>query len=58
MDKAVEIEDLSFFYPDGRKALTDISLVVYRDENLAVIGPNGAGKSTLLLHLKIGRAHV
>ena len=51
MDKAVEIENLSFFYPDGRKALTDISLVVYRGENLAVIGPNGAGKSTLLLHL-------
>jgi cobalt/nickel transport system ATP-binding protein len=51
MDKAVEIERLSFSYPDGQPGLKDISLVVYPGENLAVIGPNGAGKSTLLLHL-------
>jgi len=51
MDKIVDIENLSFFYPDGRQGLKDINLVVYSAENLAVIGPNGAGKSTLLLHL-------
>jgi cobalt/nickel transport system ATP-binding protein len=51
MDKAVEIENLSFSYPDGQQGLKDINLVVYPGENLAVIGPNGAGKSTLLLHL-------
>src|SRR4030042_3410195 len=51
MDKAVEIENLSFSYPDGQRGLKDINLVVYPGENLAVIGPNGAGKSTLLLHL-------
>jgi len=51
MDKAVEIENLSFFYPDGQPGLKEISLVVYPGESLAVIGPNGAGKSTLLLHL-------
>jgi cobalt/nickel transport system ATP-binding protein len=51
MDKAVEIEKLSFSYPDGQPGLKDINLVVYPGENLAVIGPNGAGKSTLLLHL-------
>lgn len=51
MDKIVDIENLSFFYPDGQQGLKDINLVVYSAENLAVIGPNGAGKSTLLLHL-------
>jgi cobalt/nickel transport system ATP-binding protein len=51
MDKAVEIESLSFSYPDGQQGLKNINLVVYPGENLAVIGPNGAGKSTLLLHL-------
>ena len=51
MDKAVEIEKLSFSYPDGQPGLKDINLVVYPGENLAVIGPNGAGKSTFLLHL-------
>ena len=47
----MEIQGLSFSYPDGRRALQDINLVIYAGENLALIGPNGAGKSTLLLHL-------
>lgn len=51
MDKVVDIENLSFSYPDGHQGLKDINLAVYPGENLAVIGPNGAGKSTLLLHL-------
>jgi cobalt/nickel transport system ATP-binding protein len=51
MDKAVEIENLSFSYPDGQQGLKHINLVVNIGENLAIIGPNGAGKSTLLLHL-------
>lgn len=51
MNKAVEIENLSFTYPDGQQGLKDINLVVHSGENVAMIGPNGAGKSTLLLHL-------
>jgi len=51
MDKVVDIENLSFSYPDGHQGLKDINLVVYFGENVALIGPNGAGKSTLLLHL-------
>jgi len=51
MDRVIEIENLSFAYPDGRQALKNITLTVYRGETVAVVGPNGAGKSTLLLHL-------
>ncbi len=51
MEEVVNIDNLSFCYPDGQQALTDVSLTIYRGETVALIGPNGAGKSTLLLHL-------
>ncbi len=47
----IQIDNLSFRYPDGRQALTDINLAVSPGEKVAVVGPNGAGKSTLFLHL-------
>ena len=51
MTEIIKIENLSFSYPDGQQALTEVSLTVYRGETIALIGPNGAGKSTLFLHL-------
>ncbi len=49
--KAIEINRLSYVYPDGQCGLADINLTVHCGESVALIGPNGAGKSTLLLHL-------
>ena len=51
MEEIVRVDNLSFCYPDGQQALTDVSLTIHQGETVALIGPNGAGKSTLLLHL-------
>jgi cobalt/nickel transport system ATP-binding protein len=51
VEEIIRVDNLSFGYPDGQQALTDVNLTIYQGETVALIGPNGAGKSTLLLHL-------
>jgi len=45
----IELEDVSYTYPDGTDALNRISIRIDEGESAAIAGPNGAGKSTLLL---------
>ena len=50
-DYAIEILDLTYSYPDGRKALQGVNLTVNKGDTAGLIGHNGAGKSTLIMLL-------
>jgi cobalt/nickel transport system ATP-binding protein len=48
---AIDIQDVSFAYPDGKQALQGLCLTVACNETVGLVGPNGAGKTTLFLCL-------
>ncbi len=43
----IEFRNVGFCYPDGTRALTDVSFVIEPGTSLALVGPSGAGKSTI-----------
>ncbi|RMH56600.1 MAG: ABC transporter ATP-binding protein [Candidatus Hydrogenedentota bacterium] len=51
MTAAVLLEAVDYSYPDGTRALHEITLSVAKGSRVGVVGPNGAGKTTLLLVL-------
>lgn len=47
----LNVQHLSYEYPSGHLALSDINLSIGMGERIAVMGSNGAGKSTFFLNL-------
>ncbi len=46
--KVVDVEHMSFAYPDGRVLVHDLTTTIIRGDKIGLIGPNGAGKTTLI----------
>jgi daunorubicin resistance ABC transporter ATP-binding subunit len=48
MSHLIEVENLVKVYPDGTKAVDDVSFHVSTGEIYGFLGPNGAGKTTII----------
>lgn len=49
MNDILKLENISFSYEDGRRALDGLTVALHGGERVAVLGNNGAGKSTFFL---------
>ncbi|MGM9999044.1 MAG: ATP-binding cassette domain-containing protein [Candidatus Bruticola sp.] len=54
MEPIIQLENVSFIYMDGtpfaKKALSGVSLSVFKGEAVGIVGATGSGKSTLIQH--------
>jgi ATP-binding cassette, subfamily B, bacterial len=44
----IEFDNVSFVYPNGRQALSNISFTICPTQTVAIVGENGSGKTTLI----------
>lgn len=47
VEPVVQVENVTFSYPDGTRALKDVSFEIKKGCLTAILGPNGSGKSTV-----------
>ena len=47
LDKALQVENLSFSHPSGQNVLKDVSFTLEKGSYTTLLGANGSGKSTL-----------
>jgi cobalt/nickel transport system ATP-binding protein len=47
----IKIDQITFTYPDGTRALDGLTLCVPKGVSIGIVGANGAGKSTLVSHM-------
>ena len=45
---SLALHDVSMVYPNGKRALADVDLLVPRADFVFLVGPSGAGKTTLI----------
>lgn len=50
----LELKDVSFCYPNGYRAVENISMSFEKGEKVAIIGQNGVGKTTASIARKVG----
>jgi len=46
-EKAIDVKELNFTYPTGKKAVRNVTFDINRGDMVALMGKNGSGKTTL-----------